>query len=93
MDIAAARYDIGTAGEMHHDPSRNVLYVAESVEAIATTNPPRHLGRARRMLDSASVKLRAARGATADAFRRSDPLYQLERDDGVGTLACRPGAG
>ncbi|MDQ2669204.1 MAG: DUF255 domain-containing protein, partial [Gemmatimonadota bacterium] len=28
LEIAAAHWDIGTAGEMHHDPSRNVLFVA-----------------------------------------------------------------
>jgi len=32
---AARHYDIGPRGEMHHDPSRNVLWVAASVEEIA----------------------------------------------------------
>jgi uncharacterized protein YyaL (SSP411 family) len=35
IEVAAAYWDIGTAGEMHHDPSRNVLFVAESPDSIA----------------------------------------------------------
>jgi uncharacterized protein YyaL (SSP411 family) len=35
LEVAAAHWDIGTAGEMQHDPSRNVLFVAESPESIA----------------------------------------------------------
>src|SRR5512134_689942 len=31
MDVAAAYYDIGTAGEMHHNPGKNVLFVATTV--------------------------------------------------------------
>lgn len=58
--VASAHYDIGTAGDMHHDPGRNVLFIAESVEAIsrrleldfATTD---------RRLEDARRKLFAAR--------------------------------
>ena len=35
LDVAAAFYDIGTAGEMHHNPGKNVLFVASTVPAIA----------------------------------------------------------
>jgi uncharacterized protein YyaL (SSP411 family) len=35
LEVAAAYWDIGTAGEMQHDPSRNVLFVAENPESIA----------------------------------------------------------
>jgi uncharacterized protein YyaL (SSP411 family) len=35
LAIAAAYYDIGTAGEMHHNPAKNVLFVAEPLESIA----------------------------------------------------------
>ena len=31
----ALRYDVGEKGEMHHDPSRNVLYVAAKPEEVA----------------------------------------------------------
>ncbi len=68
MDIAAGHYDIGTAGEMHHDPSRNVLYVAESVEAIARRTR-RDTSDVRRILDSAQRQTAGRPRATADAFR------------------------
>src|SRR5690606_11738752 len=35
LEIAAAHWDIGTAGEMHHDPSRNVLFVDATADALA----------------------------------------------------------
>src|SRR5512140_2469630 len=35
LDVAAAFFDIGTAGEMHHNPGKNVLFVASTVPAIA----------------------------------------------------------
>jgi len=33
--VLALRYDIGEKGEMHHDPTRNVLFVAATAEEIA----------------------------------------------------------
>ncbi|MGH7499981.1 MAG: thioredoxin domain-containing protein [Gemmatimonadales bacterium] len=60
MEIAAAYYDIGTAGEMHHDPGRNVLYVAEPLGGIAARTG-RSIADAEGLLDSAKRKLRAAR--------------------------------
>jgi hypothetical protein len=60
LAVAAAYYDIGTAGEMQHDPGKNVLFVAEPLEAIAT-----RLGigveEASRRLVVARERLRAAR--------------------------------
>ncbi len=60
MDVAAAYYDIGTAGEMHHNPSKNVLYVASTVSELA-----RRTGRTEEvvdsLLDSARRKLKTAR--------------------------------
>ena len=35
FDVAAAYYDIGTAGEMHHNPGKNVLFVAAPLPAVA----------------------------------------------------------
>ena len=67
MEVAAAHYDIGTAGEMHHDPSRNVLYVAESVEAISIRTR-RSASDVRRLLDSARTKLSAARAGRPTPF-------------------------
>jgi len=35
LEVAAAYYDIGTAGEMHHNPGKNVLFVASTISQIA----------------------------------------------------------
>jgi uncharacterized protein YyaL (SSP411 family) len=35
LEVAAAYYDIGTAGEMHHHPAKNVLFERESLDEIA----------------------------------------------------------
>jgi uncharacterized protein YyaL (SSP411 family) len=67
MDVAAAHYDIGTAGEMHHDPSRNVLYVAEPVAQIARRTR-RDATETQRLLDAAKEKLRAARALRPAPF-------------------------
>lgn len=60
LEIAAAHWDIGTAGEMHHDPSRNVLFVDATAEALA-----HRLGRdpveVRATIERARAALRAAR--------------------------------
>ena len=60
LDVAAEYYDIGTAGEMHHNPAKNVLHAAMPLALVA-----RRLGRdeseTTRLLRSAEAKLRAAR--------------------------------
>ncbi|MDZ4862418.1 MAG: thioredoxin domain-containing protein [Gemmatimonadota bacterium] len=58
--VASAHYDIGTAGDMHHDPSRNVLFIAESVEAISQ-RLGLDLATTDRRLEDARRKLLAAR--------------------------------
>jgi uncharacterized protein YyaL (SSP411 family) len=35
LQVAAAYYDIGEVGEMHHNPQKNVLYVAKGMDEIA----------------------------------------------------------
>ncbi|HEY7482217.1 MAG TPA: thioredoxin domain-containing protein [Gemmatimonadales bacterium] len=35
LDVVAAYYDIGTAGEMQHNPGKNVLFVAAALPAVA----------------------------------------------------------
>jgi hypothetical protein len=35
LTLAAAYYDIGERGEMHHDPRRNVLWVAKTLEELS----------------------------------------------------------
>jgi uncharacterized protein YyaL (SSP411 family) len=60
LEVATAYYDIGTAGEMHHNPGKNVLFVAASVPKIALRT-----GRTQEatelLLRSAQAKLRLAR--------------------------------
>jgi uncharacterized protein len=67
MEVAAAYYDIGTAGEMHHNPGKNVLFVAATVASLAV-----RLGRAesevRAALERAQAKLRAARDVRPTPF-------------------------
>ncbi len=58
--VLAQRYDIGAKGEMHHDPSRNVLYVAATPEEIAQSlSLP--LDRVNALLASGEKKLKQAR--------------------------------
>ncbi len=60
LEVAAARYDIGTAGEMDHHPGKNVLFVAEDVPRLADRlGEPVETVAAR--LRSAEEKLRRAR--------------------------------
>ena len=60
LEVAAAYYDIGTAGEMHHDPAKNVLFVATTVDAIAL-RMRRSEAEIAGLLRSARDKLSAAR--------------------------------
>ena len=60
LAVAAAHYDIGERGEMHHNPAKNVLWVRDSVEQIAAaqnTTPESITA----LLTSAREKLYAAR--------------------------------
>ena len=58
--VLALRFDIGEKGEMHHDPKKNVLYIAATPEAIAETlGLP--LGRVNELLTSGLAHLKAAR--------------------------------
>jgi len=70
-DAARLRWDIEPQGEMHHDPARNVLWVARDIAAIA-----RELrlsdGQVTGLLESAAAKLKAARDRrTAPAVDRA----------------------
>ena len=67
LEVAAAYYDIGTAGEMHHNPGKNVLFIAATQESIATRlQTP--LDEVSRRLRSAEDKLRAARALRPTPF-------------------------
>lgn len=60
-EIAHRRWDIYPDGEMHHDPRKNVLWVARSVEALVEELPDTPTSRVRDLLESARAKLKAAR--------------------------------
>jgi uncharacterized protein YyaL (SSP411 family) len=60
LAVAAAYYDIGERGEMHHNPAKNVLWVSQSVEQIATARNASPEAVAK-LLGSAKQKLYAAR--------------------------------
>ena len=60
LKVAALYYDINEAGEMNHDPARNVLFVRAPLEEIAVrTGMQRE--RASALLDAAREKMIAAR--------------------------------
>ncbi len=67
LDVAAAYYDIGTAGEMHHNPGKNVLYVAASLPALARLTGLTE-DAARLLLGSARRKLLEARASRPTPF-------------------------
>ena len=72
LEVAAAHYDIGTAGEMHHDPARNVLYAREPLAAVAE-RIGRPLAQVEQELATAQEKLKAARR------RRTAPFIDRTR--------------
>jgi uncharacterized protein YyaL (SSP411 family) len=61
LEVAAAYYDIGTAGEMQHDPGKNVLFVYADVPNIALRTG-RTVEATEQLLQSAQDKLREVRG-------------------------------
>ena len=67
LEAAGAYFDIGTAGEMHHNPAKNVLYAALSIPQLA-----QRLGRDEAetlgLLEAARAKLRAARALRPAPF-------------------------
>jgi uncharacterized protein YyaL (SSP411 family) len=67
LEVAAAYYDIGTAGEMQHDPGKNVLFIAASIPKIALRTG-RSEKAAELLLRSAQEKLRAERSRRPAPF-------------------------
>ncbi len=67
LEVAGAYYDIGTAGEMHHDPAKNVLFVAETVSGLAS-RMGRPADEIRATLERAKARLLAARGTRTAPF-------------------------
>ncbi|HEX2611856.1 MAG TPA: thioredoxin domain-containing protein, partial [Gemmatimonadales bacterium] len=67
LDVAAAYYDIGTAGEMHHNPGKNVLFVSSTIPAIALRTG-RSEEETELILNTARAKLRLARESRTAPF-------------------------
>jgi uncharacterized protein YyaL (SSP411 family) len=67
LEVAAGYYDIGTAGEMQHDPGKNVLFTASTVPKIALRTG-RSEESTERLLRAAQEKLRAARARRPAPF-------------------------
>jgi uncharacterized protein YyaL (SSP411 family) len=67
LEVAAEYYDIGTAGEMQHDPGKNVLFIASTVSKIALRTG-QSAAATEQLLQSAQKKLRAARGHRTAPF-------------------------
>jgi uncharacterized protein YyaL (SSP411 family) len=65
LEFAAAYWDIGELGDMHHDPAKNVLHVKATLEENASE---RDLDSLRRLRDSARQKLLRARGLRPTPF-------------------------
>ncbi|HKV93036.1 MAG TPA: thioredoxin domain-containing protein [Candidatus Angelobacter sp.] len=60
LQAAMLHYDIGEAGEMHHNPAKNVLYLRASAEEIAE-RLKKPMTDVQALLDSAKKKMYAAR--------------------------------
>jgi hypothetical protein len=60
FDVLARRFDIDEAGEMHHNPNKNVLWIRQSVAQIATALD-RDPAAVVSLLESGIAKLREAR--------------------------------
>ncbi len=67
LDVAAACYDIGTAGEMQHNPGKNVLFVAAPLSTVARLTGLTE-DAARLLLASARRKLLEARALRPTPF-------------------------
>ena len=65
--VAQRRWDIYPDGEMHHNPQKNVLWVARSIEALAEETG-RPVGQVRDLLESARARLKAARDQRTAPF-------------------------
>jgi uncharacterized protein len=67
MEIAAAYYDIGDLGDMHHNPAKNVLHVKQTLDAVAA-RAGKTRTEAQALLGTAHARLYAARGERSTPF-------------------------
>jgi hypothetical protein len=66
-EVARRLWDIEPQGEMHHDPAKNVLWVARSVEAL-TEELKAQSSKLKNLIESARAKLKAARDKRTTPF-------------------------
>jgi len=67
LDAASLYWDIGELGDMHHDPTRNVLHCNFTVDEVAEKTG-RSVDETRALLGSAKAKLAAVRAARPTPF-------------------------
>jgi uncharacterized protein YyaL (SSP411 family) len=67
MEIAAAYYDIGDLGDMHHNPAKNVLHVKQTLDAVVA-RAGKGREEAQALLGRAHARLYAARGERPTPF-------------------------
>ena len=67
LEVAAAYYDIGTAGEMQHNPGKNVLFISATTAGLALRGN-RTADSTEALLRSAQDKLRTARAERTAPF-------------------------
>ena len=67
MEIAAAYYDIGDLGDMHHNPAKNVLHVKQALDVVAA-RAGKTRSEAAELLSAAHARLLAARGERSTPF-------------------------
>jgi uncharacterized protein len=64
--LVELRYDVEPHGEMHHNPAKNVLWIARSIAEVTVEGAD--IGGTRETLECAKEKLLAARGARPAPF-------------------------
>jgi uncharacterized protein YyaL (SSP411 family) len=67
MEIAAAYYDIGDLGDMHHNPAKNVLHVKQPLDVVAARAGKTNT-QAADLLFAARARLLAARAERSTPF-------------------------
>jgi uncharacterized protein len=65
--VAALRYEVGSTGEMHHNPAKNVLFIDQPVEAISA-RVGMDSAEVAKILERAKAKMLAARRARPTPF-------------------------
>src|SRR5579864_5529317 len=67
--VVELRYDVESHGEMHHNPAKNVLWIARSIEEVTQSiGGGMDMAAIRQILARAKAKLLAARGARPSPF-------------------------